>query len=320
MMFEGILLFQVYIYWRAYHNKDTTVYQILVYFICILELFHSIATVHAGYWYLIRNFGKHEELVKLVWSIIVELALTVIVSFIGRAEPQESSAFSVAQLLLGILEVYEGVRSPFFATIVDGKVCLQIGLIMTRSSYMSNGRRGLGGPNYFPLAMLLLASAPQRDTKNRASAGPYYNVRGYEGFFDVNPSFLVFSILWLVNVGISSALALEFDSYSYPTVYTNALLATLNSREYIVEPIATQSDTGVSFVLTSVVASPFINNPEVHDLADMHSNSRFSDIKNPRHIIPSPTSSGTSGAQTSTGNPHSDINSIPTYHASLRDT
>ena len=36
----------------------------------VLELFHSIVTIHAAYWYLIINYSKPVALEYLVWCVL----------------------------------------------------------------------------------------------------------------------------------------------------------------------------------------------------------------------------------------------------------
>ncbi|KAF8521406.1 hypothetical protein BU17DRAFT_87961 [Hysterangium stoloniferum] len=338
--FEGILLFQGYLYWRAYHKKDTVVYQSLVYALCLLELFHSIVTVHAGYWYLVVNFGKPEQLVKLVWSIIVELALTVVISFIGRAGPRfwigwlfacglspnllyqttvlkrttseqqelvADSAFSLAQLVLGILEVYEGIRSPLISTIVDGKAAVITQMIaadlgdliisLSLSYYLRKHRTGIRKTELMLDRIIMFVVTRGFLTSGMGALQLITYV--------IWPKAFVFGIFHLIA----------------SKLYTNSLLATLNSREYIAGRIATRDEPGTAAALSFATASSQANKPETYHLVDKRSEGRFSDLKSPAHTVSSPTSSGTtSGVQTSSaGRLHSDIDSIPTYHASLRD-
>jgi len=260
---QGILLAQTFLYWRTYFLRDSTIFRLLVLGLCVLELFHCAMAAHAGYWYLIQNYNQPSELENLVWSLIVELALTVLITFIGRAFwitwlfklsrknwwlTCVTSAFSFAQLALGIGEVYEGVRKPLFSTITDGKgaviaqmLSADVGDIIISISlcyYLHTSRSGIRKTDLLidRLVMFIV-------TRGILTSG-------------VGAVQLITFVIWPTTFifGIFHLMASK--------LYTNALFATLNSRDHITDRTHNSSrhgDTGTSFVL-----SPLSNNTPTH--------------------------------------------------------
>ncbi|KAF8507785.1 hypothetical protein JB92DRAFT_2957604 [Gautieria morchelliformis] len=256
--FQGILGAQGYWYCKTYGNKDSLIFRNFVFGLCALELLHTIVSAHAGYWYLIKNFNQPTAIDHLVWSILVELALTVIITFIGRAFwirrlhilshrnwrlTLVTSIFSGAQLGLGIGEVYEGIRQPSFSTILDGKFTIiaqmlsaDLGdLIISLSLcyYLNASRSGVQSTEMLIDRLIVFVV-----TRGILASGT--------GFVQ-----LITFVIW-PNTFIFGAFHLIASK-----LYTNAFLATLNAREHISglrsnRDATDEGDTGTSFVLSSV--------------------------------------------------------------------
>jgi len=260
---QGILVAQTYLYWKSHCNRDSHRFRLLVFGLLALEFIHCAVAAHAGYWYLILNYNRPAELDILVWSIIVEIALTVLITFIGRAFwivwlfmlsrknrwlTSVTSAFSLMQLGLGIAEVYESARMPLASTISGGKAVVISQMLSA----------DLGD------AIISIALCHYLHTSRSG-------IRKTELLIDRLVLFTVTRGVLVVGSG-----ALQLITYAvWPKtfifgtfhliaskLYTNALLATLNSRDHLAGPITEPSETpgtGTSFVLSSLANDTQIN-------------------------------------------------------------
>ncbi|KIM89848.1 hypothetical protein PILCRDRAFT_199093 [Piloderma croceum F 1598] len=111
----GIVIFQTYRYFGG--RNDGLGMRVLVSLLCLLDTLQLILIGHALYYFLISHFSDAIVLQRSVWSLNLEVAVTVVITFIVRCFftvrlwtmsnkniilAAAISIFSLAQLGLGI--------------------------------------------------------------------------------------------------------------------------------------------------------------------------------------------------------------------------
>ncbi|EEB86601.1 hypothetical protein MPER_16385, partial [Moniliophthora perniciosa FA553] len=51
----------------------------------ILDAFHLSLTIHAVYYYLVKNFGNHAAYPNIIWSLKLQVAVNVIIILIVQS-------------------------------------------------------------------------------------------------------------------------------------------------------------------------------------------------------------------------------------------
>jgi len=74
----GINTLQVYWYYHRF-SKDSRLHKISVGILWTLDTLHMILTIHAVYHYLVKGFGKLDDLQHIVWSIKLQVSLNVVI-------------------------------------------------------------------------------------------------------------------------------------------------------------------------------------------------------------------------------------------------
>ncbi|KIJ53443.1 hypothetical protein M422DRAFT_775550 [Sphaerobolus stellatus SS14] len=77
----GLTSMQVWIYFNTYFN-DPRFLKLVVGVLWILDLTHTVLITHAAYHFFINNFGNVAGLAKGEWSIIIEVAVTTMMTLL----------------------------------------------------------------------------------------------------------------------------------------------------------------------------------------------------------------------------------------------
>ncbi|TFK21449.1 hypothetical protein FA15DRAFT_672567 [Coprinopsis marcescibilis] len=77
----GITTLQIYYYYHSYPN-DIRLHKISVGVLGILDAFHFALTIHSVYTYVVVGFGNKFGLMKVLWSIQLQVAVNVVIIFI----------------------------------------------------------------------------------------------------------------------------------------------------------------------------------------------------------------------------------------------
>jgi len=227
---QGVLSLQSYVYYET-RNKDTWKMKSLVAGVWGLDLVHLVFIAHATYHYLVINYGNPEALASFTWSLDLHLAIVGLVSTICRT------------VFLHRIWVFSNYNKSLAAALVI--ICLAtFGVEVTISVHIFRD----------PLVADFSAWNKQIVALFAMSAGTdaliafflcHYIKRGKSGYEMTNyivakvlrytvTTGLATSILSLVclltYIAIPQSFIFIAIHFSLARMYTNSLLASLNSR------------------------------------------------------------------------------------------
>jgi len=128
----GFTTNQAYIYYKQYFKTDGARTQILVGILWFLDVFQVALIVHMSWTYLVAGYDSPPALSALVWSLAIELSITVLATFIVRCFYSmqlwrlsnrrmciigPAMMFATGQLVLGILTTVHMLVDPSIATV-----------------------------------------------------------------------------------------------------------------------------------------------------------------------------------------------------------
>ncbi|KAI9461377.1 hypothetical protein HD554DRAFT_1521453 [Boletus coccyginus] len=237
-VFLGITCLQTAFYYRAY-PRDTTFLKALVGILCILDVLSLVLWAHAGYTYLVTNYGNLATANTLVWSVAAEPPITGLIALsVHLFLSWRIQILDHRWRLLSIAIALTSFASFCESSMVITAVVLEVAGI-NRGSTMTTVVKQV---EWFTLAGDISASVIDLTIAGSIS---YLLYRGRTGFPKTN-RMLNKITLYIVASGAITSIIRVLDlilSRAYPSTlyflipyissskaYTNALLATLNSR------------------------------------------------------------------------------------------
>ncbi|KAF8553337.1 hypothetical protein OG21DRAFT_1497745 [Imleria badia] len=266
-IFLGITCLQTAFYYRTY-PQDTIFMKVLVGVLwkVVLDVSSLILWTHAGYTYLITNYGNLAVADSLVWSVAVSedpsLTGCIVLTLVCKAEPPVTGliALSVHLFLswrIQILDHRWRIPSIAIALVAFASFSLVITaatLEFAGIKHSSSISTVVQQVEWYTLAGDLSASIIVLTISGSISFLLY---RGRSGFSQTN-RILTKLTLYIVASGAITSILRVLDlilSRSYPNsmyflipyissskAYTNALLATLNSRASRRNPLASRPE------------------------------------------------------------------------------
>ncbi|EJD50439.1 hypothetical protein AURDEDRAFT_58227 [Auricularia subglabra TFB-10046 SS5] len=76
----GVTCLQVYEYYTENCSGDSKLLRLFVAGIMALDLLHLFLVSHSMYFFLISNFGDYERLVRIVWSIEIQVGVADLIT------------------------------------------------------------------------------------------------------------------------------------------------------------------------------------------------------------------------------------------------
>jgi hypothetical protein len=237
-MLYGIVVSQTMFYFSRY-PKDQPAFKLLVVSLLLLDTMSMIAATHGLYHYLIVNFGNLEVLQVQVWTVQVEPMIAYTIMLIVQA-------FFITRIwqLSGRKWIFPSILAFFSLSAFGAGVAIVVKVFTFK----------LWSSSLLPYMKVLVATNKALETAVDAlitGALVYYLRRGRSGMQRTNStnSMIDRLIVFAVNRGaITTFLQLCYliafeirpDSMAWVAlhiaiskVYTNSLLATLNSRNTI---------------------------------------------------------------------------------------
>ncbi|EIW57869.1 uncharacterized protein TRAVEDRAFT_48895 [Trametes versicolor FP-101664 SS1] len=231
----GLTTHQTYRYFRLYPT-DMTALKVLVLTVLVLDITHTITSIHVCYFYLVTNYFHPERLLDGVWSIrliILEMGVLILVCHL----------FFARRLFL------LGNRNLIPVVIIGLLLLLEMGFCMAAviESFLKVSFANF--EKYPWLIWTILALAVAVDVV--ATSTLTYYLRQSRTGFKRTDSMVDILMVYGINTGLStsvvtlaaliSAIALP-NSLIYTAImvvgtkmYANSLLAVLNSRRSIVD-------------------------------------------------------------------------------------
>ncbi|KAF9463872.1 hypothetical protein BDZ94DRAFT_575659 [Collybia nuda] len=269
-IFYGITCVQTFIYFKK-NYRDTTAFRLLIFFLWLIDTFHLALITHGLYYYLISNYGNLVVIASPTWSIVVQVYVTIISDGIIRAIfgrrvwlITERNKFIAAAIFL--TSAFTCVSGIIFATRV-----FAVGSFANFSQISYLLYMALGGGVVADI--LIAGSLCISLSRTRTGFKQTDSIVVVLMMYTINTSLLttvcsaacfITYAIWpreFTFIGIyfslskriySSLLSRQNNSLltTFPAVFLNSLLATLNSRDSLKGRLA-----GVSGVALSDVSS-----------------------------------------------------------------
>lgn len=259
-MLYGITILQTYIYYMTHCSGDASIVKFLVAATCILDTLHVSFTCHLLYYYLITNYGVPASLEYVVWSFpasaLVNLLVIVVVQFffahkIYRLCRREIRWLVTVPIILLVLAQYGFGMVVVVLMFVDTNTS-----ILTRTWYYSvtpSAATVSAAEVLITMSLcILLYDGGSYSTCPRAKRLVNTLI-----IYAVNRCLLAL----LVSLGV---LAVNVDQQASWTMgldlivgklYTNSLLASLNTREYL------RSQSSIPISILNISALHFADPP-----------------------------------------------------------
>ncbi|KAI6107467.1 hypothetical protein EDD16DRAFT_107762 [Pisolithus croceorrhizus] len=253
---RGFDLCYTYVYYMAYCSKDASTVKFLVAATCILDTLHVSFMCHMLYHYLVTNYGVPTSLDYIVWSFpasaLVNLLVIVVVQFffahkIYRLCRREVRWLVTVPIILLVLVMYGSGMVVVVLMFVDHKTST-----LTETWYYTvtpSAATVVAAEVLITVSLCILLY-------DGSSYSPFPRAKRLVNtliIYAINRCLLAL----LVSLGV---LAVNVDQQSSWTMgldlivgklYTNSLLASLNTREYL----RSQSSTAMSILNLSALHS-----------------------------------------------------------------
>ncbi|KAI0061313.1 hypothetical protein BV25DRAFT_775065 [Artomyces pyxidatus] len=245
----GIMTFQTYYFFNS-DERDRLSLRLLILLLWCLDTFQLILVCHAMYHFLILHYGQPGVLEYSVWSLDLEVAPTVLITFIVRC------FFTVRLWHLSQQNIM-----LITAVMVFSFAQLGLGLVICGLSFKKKAFDQL--PHYEIPVALQQASAVVADI---LISGPlvYYLHKSKTGVTRTN-SLINQLIVWSVNtalvtgvielaqlvvwVGMTRTLIFIPFHFILAKLYTNCMLAMLNGRQKLRETFEGHSPVNTSMII-----------------------------------------------------------------------
>ncbi|KAI9435494.1 hypothetical protein H4582DRAFT_1969862, partial [Lactarius indigo] len=233
----GLTLAQTWIYFWRYRKRDSKALKFFVVFIAVMDTFDTILSSYAIYWYLVLNFGNVENLDYVMWAMNIQIAIgpeaivgALVQLFYARRIFLVSRSIVCPILIVALLTIsfsfgllfavkefalrrFSRFHSLLWVPCVGVTTIAITDLLIAAAMCWSLYRRRTGSARTDSLIMTLMAYS--------INSGVLTSILSLAAIisFVVSPS----SLIWLAFL------------WAMGKCGVNSLLATLNSREFILE-------------------------------------------------------------------------------------
>ncbi|KAI9465031.1 hypothetical protein BJY52DRAFT_1393298 [Lactarius psammicola] len=248
----GLMILQAWMYYWHCWNKDRAALKILIGFLVVMEVLHTILCAYVMYWYLILNFGNVENLRYNLWAMNLQVNIsaipcTAVQLFYARRIYIVSGSIFLPMVIVALLVF--GNFTGFFFTAKD--------FIMKDISKVFH--------TYYWLSCAAMGSALLVDilVAGMMCWALYRKKTGFARTDSMIMTLMAYTInsgLLTCLLGTAMTVAFVFAPASMMQVaffwimgkcYVNSLLAMLNTRDYVRERSSAEN-TDNAFNLSSI--------------------------------------------------------------------
>ncbi|KAF8233944.1 hypothetical protein L208DRAFT_867205 [Tricholoma matsutake] len=233
----GITCVQTYIYFKN-NYKDTLAFKFLILFLWLLDSSHMALISHGSYHYLVMNFGNISAALSPTWTMLIQIYVTVIIDVIIRA------IFGRRVWLMSRRNIPLAccIAGTSGLTLVAGFTFASKAFILgtfkkfPQISYLLYAALGGGVAADILIAASLCIALSRRRTGIKKTE----SVINVMMMYTINTSLLttICSAACFITYAMwPNALTFLGIYYSLGKLYFNSLLATLNSRDALLEKL-----------------------------------------------------------------------------------
>ncbi|KAH9059446.1 hypothetical protein EDB83DRAFT_2607225 [Lactarius deliciosus] len=258
----GITILQTWTYYWQYGNRDPKSLKLFIAVIFMADILHTVLCVYSVYWYLVLNFGNVEILDYNMWAMNFQVDVSALVDYMVRLFyarrvyivsrsifiPVVIVVFSTICTILAPVFTIKAATLKYWSryTSLIPVTCIALGsevvadilIALTICWALYRKKTGFAKQVFFPSALHIWLSF----------------ILSYINWPHTNPNSILATIVLITFVTETSSGSMIWLVFFWPMskVNVNALLAMLNSRDYISRERSTAEKTRNAFNLSSI--------------------------------------------------------------------